>query len=237
MVLLDEIEKAHPEVFDLFLQVFDEGRLTDSKGRTVNFTNTIIILTSNIGTSKVDQEGNTVLIDTTDPGVREQIFKELRKSFRPEFLNRIDEIILFRPLARENLKMIISLSIAEILKRVKDKGIALVLEDSAMELFLAMGYNPAYGARPLKRAIMTYLSKPLAETMLNLGQEFNGTIVVKAHPVEERLIFEDSLAFEDMQDHLAPPAPGAPMGGTMVSGQEAGGEKTDQTMIGGPHEG
>jgi len=226
VVLLDEIEKAHPEVFDLFLQVFDDGRLTDSKGRTVNFTNTIIILTSNIGTSKVDEEGNTILIDTNNPATRESIFQELRKSFRPEFLNRIDEIIIFNPLGKGSLKEITTLSIAEILKRIEDKGIALQFEDSAFELFLKMGYNPAYGARPLKRAIQTHLSKPLAEKMLMLGEGFTGFIKVEAHPDEDRLIFE--VTSDLQEDNLPQTATGK------IGGSER--KNIDDTVVGGSDE-
>ncbi|MDQ7823041.1 MAG: AAA family ATPase [Candidatus Eremiobacteraeota bacterium] len=234
VVLLDEVEKAHPEVFDLFLQVFDDGRLTDAKGRTVNFTNTIIILTSNIGTSKVDKDGNTRLLETGDPQVREEVFKELRKAFRPEFINRIDEIIIFNPLGRESLKNIVEISIREVMKRVKEKGITLDLEESAYDLFLRMGYNPAYGARPLKRAIQTYLSKPLAEKMLTLGEAFTGTILVRAPEGEERVEFEV----------LGEPA-GIPAGTIAGEGEPQrppgglpGDLKTDGgTMIGGPDEG
>jgi ATP-dependent Clp protease ATP-binding subunit ClpC len=191
VVLLDEIEKAHPDVFDLFLQVFDDGRLTDSKGRTVNFTNTIIILTSNIGTSKIDADGNAVLMNTDLPDVREGVFRELRKSFRPEFLNRIDEIIIFNPLCRESLDQIVSLSLKEITKRVVEKGITLKFERSAIDLFLDKGYNPSYGARPLKRAVQTYLSKPLAERMLKLGEGFSGEITVRACEDGEKVVFDE----------------------------------------------
>ncbi len=226
VVLLDEIEKAHPEVFDLFLQVFDDGRLTDSKGRTVNFTNSMIILTSNIGTSKVDEEGNTILIDTNNPATREGIFQALRKSFRPEFLNRIDEIIIFNPLGKDSLTQIITLSVAEILKRVQNKGIAIQFEESAFELFLKMGYNPAYGARPLKRAIQTYLSKPLAEKMLLLGEEYTGFIKVKAHPDGDRLEFEVTSDFPE--ENMPQTATGK------IGGSE--GKKIDDTMVGGSDE-
>jgi ATP-dependent Clp protease ATP-binding subunit ClpC len=241
VVLLDEIEKAHPEVFDLFLQVFDDGRLTDSKGRTVNFTNSIIILTSNIGTSKVDENGNTILIDTDNPATREGIFQELRKSFRPEFLNRIDEIIIFNPLGRESLNQIITLSVAEILKRIKDKGIALAFDQSAFDLFLRMGYNPAYGARPLKRAIQTHLSKPLAEKMLTLGEGFSGTVKVSALPDAENLDFEiiPGTPVEDRLQAIADQtSTGQPPAGQAATGRIGGSDRrnVDDTMVGGPDE-
>lgn len=181
VVLLDEIEKAHPEVFDLFLQVFDDGRLTDSKGRTVNFTNTIIILTSNIGSSKVNADGDSVLVDSRNPEVKEQVMKELRKHFRPEFINRIDEIILFNPLEKEALTGIVDITVSEIVERVKSKGISLSFDKSAIDLFLDKGYNKAYGARPLKRAVQNYLTKPLAEKMLQIETGENYTYNIKAY--------------------------------------------------------
>ncbi|MBR0519588.1 ATP-dependent Clp protease ATP-binding subunit [bacterium] len=191
VVLLDEVEKAHPEVFDLFLQVFDDGRLTDSKGRTVNFTNTIIILTSNIGSSKVDENGNSVLVDSRNEEVREQVMRELRKHFRPEFINRIDEIILFNPLEKEALKGIVDITVADIVKRVKDKGITLTFDESAIELFLDKGYNRAYGARPLKRAVQNYLTKPLAEQMLQIeiGENYKYNIKAFANSTGDGLDF------------------------------------------------
>ena len=189
VVLLDEIEKAHPEVFDLFLQVFDDGRLTDSKGRTVNFTNTIIILTSNIGSSKVDSEGNSVLVDSKDPQVREGVMKELRKAFRPEFINRIDELILFNPLERDALDGIIQISLKEIYSRASERGINLTFDPSAIDLILSKGYNRAYGARPLKRAVQNYLTKPLAEKMLSFNEGEVHDLLAVAVPEEDRIEF------------------------------------------------
>lgn len=189
VVLLDEIEKAHPDVFDLFLQVFDDGRLTDSKGRTVNFTNTVIILTSNIGASKVDSSGDSVIVDARDPEVREQVMRELRKHFRPEFINRIDEIIVFNPLEEAALKGIVNITVSEIVKRVKEKGITLDFDQSAFDLFVAKGYNRAYGARPLKRAVQTYLTKPLAEKMLQLELGEGITYDIRAFGNGDRLEF------------------------------------------------
>ncbi|MCE1245734.1 MAG: ATP-dependent Clp protease ATP-binding subunit [Firmicutes bacterium] len=170
VVLLDEVEKAHPEVFDLFLQVFDDGRLTDSKGRTVNFTNTIIIMTSNIGTSNVDATGRIQLLNTSDPKTKEKIMQELRKHFRPEFLNRIDEIIIFNPLNEAALRSIVRINLNSLIKQVfEQREIRLVIDEDAANFLLHVGYDPAYGARPMKRAIQNYLSKPLAEVMLEQG--------------------------------------------------------------------
>lgn len=189
VVLLDEVEKAHPDVFDLFLQVFDDGRLTDSKGRTINFTNTIIIMTSNIGTSSVDFSGKTRVVDSSDPVVQEEIMEELRQHFRPEFLNRIDEIIIFNPLNEAALKKIVRMNIdtlADHLKKQRD--INLRVDESAMEFLLKQGYDPEYGARPMKRAIQNYLAKPLAEAMLSHGVESDDTVLVKFDG--EKLVFE-----------------------------------------------
>ncbi len=214
VVLLDEVEKAHPEVFDLFLQVFDDGRLTDSKGRTVNFTNTIIILTSNIGSSKVDENGNSVLVDSRNEEVREQVMRELRKHFRPEFINRIDEIILFNPLEKEALKGIVDITVADIVKRVKDKGITLTFDESAIDLFLDKGYNRAYGARPLKRAVQNYLTKPLAEQMLQIeiGENYKYDIRAFANSTGDGLDFviqgsgnnSSSSSFKNSRDDIEP---------------------------------
>ena len=239
VVLLDEIEKAHPDVFDLFLQVFDDGRLTDSKGRTVNFTNTIIILTSNIGSSKVDSKGDSVLVDGRDPESREQILRELRKHFRPEFINRIDEIIVFNPLEEEALTGIVNITVSEIVKRVAEKGITIEFDRSAFDLFLEKGYNKAYGARPLKRAVQNYLTKPLAEKMLQmeLGEGITYSILVYRDG--------DRLGFNVARTSAEPPAPaeggglrdvgtcaGLGSSGTGREGLGGGGDEPRQSMTG-----
>lgn len=228
VVLLDEVEKAHPEVFDLFLQVFDDGRLTDSKGRTVNFTNTIIIMTSNIGTSNIDLSGNIKEINTTDPAVRETIMQELRQHFRPEFLNRIDEIIIFNSLSRKALENIVKINLDTLIDQLyRQREIRMAVDESAISFLLSVGYDPAYGARPMKRAIQNHLSKPLAEAMLAEGIEPGDTIMVSSNG--EKLVFsregqpigmcdtiggDDSTGFyredvdyeEDQEE--APPQPG-----------------------------
>lgn len=211
VVLLDEVEKAHPEVFDLFLQVFDDGRLTDSKGRTVNFTNTIIIMTSNIGTSNVDEEGKIRISDTTDPAVREQVMQELRKEFRPEFLNRIDEIIIFNPLCKPAMVEIVKINLNKLIKQLYDqREINLVVDEDATNYLLGVGYDPAYGARPLKRAIQNYLSKPLARAMLEQGIEAGDTVMVSSDG--NRLVFssgEEMLSIDGTIDEMKPtPSPG-----------------------------
>lgn len=181
VVLLDEVEKAHPEIFDLFLQVFDDGRLTDSKGRTVNFTNTIIVLTSNLGSrelleANLPNEGYAGQLDT----LPSQYQKALKSHFRPEFLNRLDEIIAFRSLEKSDL-----LGIAEIhldsMKRnlMKSRGVTLELTQDAVEFILEKGYQPQFGARPLKRSIDIYLSRPLAEEMLRSAPQEGDKLVAR----------------------------------------------------------
>ena len=168
VVLLDEVEKAHPEIFDLFLQVFDDGRLTDSKGRTVNFTNTIIIMTSNLGArdlldAKVPNHGYTGHLDS----LPKEYQNALRSHFRPEFLNRVDELIAFRALERGDLYSIADIHLSNLKKHLeKGRKIKLELTEEAVELILEHGYQPQFGARPLKRAIDMYLQRPLAEEML-----------------------------------------------------------------------
>lgn len=168
VVLLDEVEKAHPEIFDLFLQVFDDGRLTDSKGRTVNFTNTIIIMTSNLGSrdvleAKLPNQGFAGQLDSLP-----QLYQNaLRGHFRPEFLNRVDEIIVFRALERGDLYGIADIHLGSLKKNLeKSRKVKLELTPEAVELLLEYGYQPQFGARPLQRAISTHLSRPLAEEML-----------------------------------------------------------------------
>lgn len=180
VVLLDEVEKAHPEVFDIFLQVFDDGRLTDSKGRTVNFANTIIILTSNLGAREVIASGQTC--DTGIAGQLDQMpqlyQKALREHFRPEFLNRIDEIVAFRSLEAKDLEGIVRIQLKRLIETLKDKEVELVLEQGAVDFLLEVGYQPAFGARPLQRAINTYLSRPLADELLRNRAASNALITV-----------------------------------------------------------
>lgn len=189
VVLLDEVEKAHPEIFDLFLQVFDDGRLTDSKGRTVNFTNTIIIMTSNLGArelleAKLPNKGYAGQLDT----LPQQYQNALRSHFRPEFLNRVDEIIAFRALERSDLYGIADIHLGHLKKNLeKSRKIHLEVTKEAVELLLEYGYQPQFGARPLQRAISTHLSRPLAEEMLR-NQTPEGTILV-AERDGQRLVF------------------------------------------------
>src|SRR4051812_14101682 len=175
VVLFDEVEKAHPEVLNVLLQLLDDGRLTDGKGRTVDFKNSVVIMTSNLGsafiTERTTSEGGTI-----DEGTRQQVMDALREHFRPEFLNRIDEIIFFHALGREHMKQIIDIQIGGLTRRLEDRKIRVVLDDAAKEQLVREGYDPAYGARPLKRTIQRRLLDPLALRVLE-GEFVEGDTV------------------------------------------------------------
>ncbi|MFZ3329244.1 MAG: ATP-dependent chaperone ClpB [Candidatus Acidiferrales bacterium] len=162
VVLLDEIEKAHPDVFNVLLQILDDGRLTDGKGRTVDFRNTVVIMTSNVGSTAIFD-----LMETDPKKAREQAMAALREIFRPEFLNRIDDIVLFRPLGKEQIEHIIDLQMQHLLKRLGEKQVTLHLTSAAKALLFREGYDPAYGARPMKRAIQRLIQDPLALKILD----------------------------------------------------------------------
>ncbi len=179
VLLLDEVEKAHPRVFDLFLQVLDDGRLTDSHGRTVDFRNTVIIMTSNIGSQyllSLPLDGEERKIEEEFEKAKEKVLEELRYYFRPEFLNRIDEVIVFKPLTMKELLQIIDLLIANINKRLAEKNIKIELSEEAKKHLVKLGYEPAYGARPLKRTLQRYLENPLAEKIIK-GEIKEGDLV------------------------------------------------------------
>jgi ATP-dependent Clp protease ATP-binding subunit ClpB len=173
VVLFDEIEKAHPDVFNVLLQVLDDGRLTDGQGRTVDFRNTMIVMTSNLGSEYLVALGENEDVDK----VRDDVMGVVRASFRPEFLNRVDEIILFHRLRREDMGRIVQIQLKRLEKLLEDRKIALDLGDDAVELLAAKGYDPAYGARPLKRVMQKELQDPLAEQIL-LGDIRDGSRVV-----------------------------------------------------------
>ena len=165
VVLFDEIEKAHPEVLNVMLQLLDDGRLTDSKGRTVDFKNTVVIMTSNVGSHFIAEHvssGKTSL----DEGVRREVMEALRAHFRPEFLNRVDEIIVFHALSREEMRQIIDVQLRGLMKRLEDRKIHVEVSERAKELLIAEGYDPTYGARPLKRTIQRRVLDPLAIKVL-----------------------------------------------------------------------
>jgi ATP-dependent Clp protease ATP-binding subunit ClpB len=165
VVLFDEIEKAHPEVLNVLLQLLDDGRLTDGKGRTVDFKNAVVIMTSNLGSGFIAQDPSSTDGELTE-GTRRAVMEALREHFRPEFLNRIDEIIFFHPLGRQHLKSIIEIQVHNLLKRLEDRKIHVELTDAAKELLVEEGYDPVYGARPLRRTIQRRVLDPLALRVL-----------------------------------------------------------------------
>ncbi|MDW8048000.1 MAG: AAA family ATPase, partial [Chloroflexota bacterium] len=170
----DEIEKAHPDVFNVLLQVLDDGRLTDGQGHVVDFRNTILIMTSNLGSTYI-------LEPNLDPQtMRERVMSAVRAHFRPEFLNRIDEIVIFRQLSREDILKIVDIQIRNIAKRLADRRITLVVEDSARQALADEGFDPVYGARPLKRTIQRELLDPLAMKLLQ-GELHEGSEVHVAY--------------------------------------------------------
>jgi ATP-dependent Clp protease ATP-binding subunit ClpB len=165
VVLFDEIEKAHPDVFNIFLQILDDGRLTDGQGRTVDFKNTIVIMTSNIGSHRI-LEHRGAFSGADYAIMRATVLDELRQHFRPEFLNRVDEIIVFHALSQEQLEHIVDIQLQRLRKRLAERRIALELDDAAKRHIVNVGYDANYGARPLKRTIQKELETPLGRKIL-----------------------------------------------------------------------
>ncbi|MGI2922565.1 ATP-dependent chaperone ClpB [Vibrio diabolicus] len=163
VILLDEVEKAHPDVFNILLQVLDDGRLTDGQGRTVDFRNTVVIMTSNLGSSRIQE--NFATLDYQ--GIKSEVMDVVSKHFRPEFLNRVDEIVVFHPLGQEHIKSIASIQLERLAKRLEEKGYQLEVSDKALDLIAQVGFDPVYGARPLKRAIQQNVENPLAKSILS----------------------------------------------------------------------
>ncbi|MBD1849556.1 ATP-dependent Clp protease ATP-binding subunit [Leptolyngbya sp. FACHB-711] len=186
VVLFDEIEKAHPDVFNMLLQILEDGRLTDAKGRTVDFKNTLLIMTSNIGSKVIEKGGGGLGFDFTSESqdeanynrIRSLVNEELKQYFRPEFLNRLDEIIVFRQLKKEEIKQIANILLKEVTGRLTEQGITLEVTERFMERLIEEGYNPSYGARPLRRAIMRLLEDSLAEEILSGRVKGGDTAVV-----------------------------------------------------------
>ena len=188
VLLLDEIEKAHPDVFNILLQILEDGRLTDAQGRTVDFRNAIVIMTSNIGAKDIARNvsfgfGTSDETGTSYEEMKDRIMGELKKVFRPEFLNRIDEVIVFHKLTREEITEIIDLMIGRVRAQVAEHELQLELDQGAKELLAERGWDPAMGARPLRRAIQRYIEDPLADEVLRVGNvEPGSTVVVERDP-------------------------------------------------------
>ncbi len=186
VILFDEIEKAHPEVWNSLLQILDDGRLTDGQGRVADFRNTVLIMTSNLGTEFVQHGGTLGFLRPSDSAedrsVHEKIDKALKSTFRPEFLNRIDEIIMFSPLS-------LDLQMKEIRERMQERGLDVELTEAAAHWLAQQGYEPAFGARPLKRALQKYVESPLSVSLLSGQFATNDTVVVDLDPENKQLVF------------------------------------------------
>jgi ATP-dependent Clp protease ATP-binding subunit ClpB len=185
VILFDEIEKAHPDVFNVLLQILEDGRLTDGKGRTVDFRNTVLVMTSNVGSAAIYE-----LAGKDPERARKEAMEALRQAFRPEFINRIDEIVIFNPLGKEQLERIVGLLLKNVEKLLAERQITLELSSAANELLLAEGYDPAYGARPLRRTIQRLIQDPLALRILE------GAVLPGDHIRVDRDGKKDAMKFE-----------------------------------------
>jgi ATP-dependent Clp protease ATP-binding subunit ClpB len=179
VILLDEIEKAHPDVFNVLLQLMDDGRLTDNQGRTVDFTNTVIIMTSNLGSG----------------GSEEHVLAAVRNAFKPEFVNRIDEIVVFHRLSPEHIREIVEIQVRQLAARLGGRGLALELTEPALAHVANVGYDPDFGARPLKRVLQREVADPIALELLKGTYQSGDTIVVDAAP-DGSLVFEAAASAE-----------------------------------------
>jgi len=192
VILLDEIEKAHPEVFNILLQILDEGRLTDGHGRTVDFKNTLIIMTSNLGSQWIQDLGEKDYHE-----MRSRVMEVVRSTFKPEFLNRVDEMIIFHSLGKEEIKKIVEIQLNHLNKRLAEKKLSLKLTESAKELLVEQGFDPVYGARPLKRTLQRMIQDPLALKLLS-GDFAEGDLIgVDVNKRTKEMVFtkgRDSVA-------------------------------------------
>jgi ATP-dependent Clp protease ATP-binding subunit ClpC len=226
VVLLDEIEKAHPEVFNMLLQVMEEGRLTDSFGRNIDFRNTILIMTTNAGAEAIKNEAAFGFTkpdqDATYESMKTRVTEEIEKVFRPEFINRVNDIIVFRHLNEEDMKQVVDLELGKVRNRLKEKGLAIELSDEAKEFLVKKGSNTDYGARPLRRAIETFVEDPLAEELLK--GEFAGKDVIKIEVKKvgdkKQLVFEGRST--KGQPEPEPVGAGAAAGGSETTGEATG---------------
>jgi ATP-dependent Clp protease ATP-binding subunit ClpC len=197
VILFDEIEKAHPDVFNILLQILEDGRLTDSKGHVVDFKNTVVIMTSNIGQREIVQQGPIGFMAREDreanyEKMRDMVLSQMKKEFRPEFLNRIDEIIVFHPLTDNELKEIAGLIISDLQKQVADRKMKLEVSDAVKEKVIKEGYEPKYGARPLRRAVQHLLENPLSNEII-AGKFKDGDTVI-ADIKEDKVVFEKGVS-------------------------------------------
>jgi ATP-dependent Clp protease ATP-binding subunit ClpB len=214
VILFDEIEKAHPDVFNILLQILEDGRLTDGKGRTVDFRNAVLVMTSNVGSSALFE-----LAGSDPERARKEAFEALRQAFRPEFINRIDEIVLFNPLGHEQLDKIVDLELAKVMRLLAERKVRIELTPAARKRVLLDGYDPAYGARPLRRTVQRLVQDPLAMRILD-GTVLPGDLVrVDADPET------DSMRFERVEENAAPDSEGKSEAAGSASKSKAGGRR------------
>ena len=227
VVLLDEIEKAHPDVFNILLQVLDDGRLTDSQGREVNFRNCVLIMTSNLGSELIVGRRQPLGFDgggeqpegADDPGLRDQLMRRLGETFRPEFLNRIDEIIIFRRLEQSQLCQIARLMLAQTGRRIHSQGVRLEVTEPAINWLAEHGYEPDLGARPMRRLIQREIDNQLSRMMLEGGLSGGQQITVD--------VAKDALRFDVSPAAQRPDGGGPGAGGTGEGGEPAGSDQRE----------
>jgi len=192
VILLDEIEKAHPDVFNLLLQVLEDGRLTDSFARKVDFRNTVIIMTSNVGAEMIRKNASLGFTakkeEVTYNEIKDKLMEEVKRTFKPEFLNRLDDIIVFRPLVKEDLQRIVDIEVQQVIKRLREQGISLEVSAEAKEFLIERGFDPVFGARPLKRTIQRFLEDPLASEIIS--RKLNDGAAIKVKLGKDELLFE-----------------------------------------------
>ena len=192
VVLLDEVEKAHPDVFNILLQVLDEGHLTDNYGRVIDFKNTVLIMTSNLGAREISKGGGLGFqatdLESDYQIMKDKVAKEIERAFNPEFLNRIDDTIVFHPLSRENISEIIHILMRDVHERLAEKEIKLTLSAAAIDFLVEQGYDEKFGARPLKRAIQRYLEDLLSEKILQAEFSPGDELEVDVNPESQSLL-------------------------------------------------
>jgi ATP-dependent Clp protease ATP-binding subunit ClpC len=208
VVLFDEVEKAHPDVMNLLLQILEDGTVTDSLGRKIDFRNTIIIMTSNVGASTIKRQTSlgfgAMNADESDfEGMKAKILEESKRYFKPEFLNRLDDLVVFHMLEKADLNQIVDLEVSKLVKRLKEKEIVMTLSPEARDLLAEKGFDPAYGARPMRRAVERFLEDPLAEALLRGTVKTGDIVQVVRKEGSEELVFESSRPDGEPQPDVA----------------------------------
>lgn len=218
MILFDEIEKAHPDVFNMMLQILEDGRLTDSKGRTIDFKNTLLIMTSNVGSSVIEKGSRKIgfdvdgdLQDNSYNRIKSLVTEELKQYFRPEFLNRLDEMIVFRQLTKPEVKEIADIMLKEVFERLKKKEIDLQVTERFRDRVVDEGYSPSYGARPLRRAIMRLLEDSLAEKILAEEIKEGDSVIVDVDSDKKVVVLKSGASASEIAGSGLPEASAPPV--------------------------